>query len=290
MLRLVLPLALTLGAPAFARAQGDGDFQIIRDWDADRSKTESVQDTLRLIDGMIWTPRAYADFVFRFEYRPAAPGGSATLLLRTSVDGNRNIRSYEVALDRTPERGRLAGVRQVLHEGPFKTSAAVGDATTWIAGEVRAESDRLRVMLDGTTVSTADRAEALFGTIGFKAGGGGVELRGMRVAVLSSQPTAIGVGLPRASDPGITKPKATRRAYPSYTRAAMTARAQGVAQLEFVIEADGSIGPVRVIDAPHPDLALSSVACLRQWRFTPAKKDGQPVAVVATMDLAFNLK
>jgi TonB family protein len=291
MRRLILPTALSvaLGAPGSAFAQADADFELIRDWDADRSTTESSRDTLRLLDGTIWTPRAYADFVLRFEYRPLTPTGGGALLLRSSIDGDRTVRSYEAALNGSQERGRLAAVRQVLHEQRFERSVPVSNPATWVTGEVRAESDRLSVTLDGVTVATADRAEALFGSIGFKAGPGGVELRGMRIAVVSAQPTAVGVGLPRADDPGIKTPKATRRVSPHYTRAALAAKAHGNALLEFVIEADGRIGPVRVIQAPHPDLALSSVACLRQWRFTPATKDGVPVAVVATMELAFKL-
>ena len=68
----------------------------------------------------------------------------------------------------------------------------------------------------------------------------------------------------------------------------MAARVGGIAKLEFVIEADGSVGAVRVIDVPHPDLALAAVACVREWQFTPATRDGVPVAVVATMEVAFN--
>jgi len=41
---------------------------------------------------------------------------------------------------------------------------------------------------------------------------------------------------------------------------------------------------------PHPDLALSSAAGVREWRFTPAARNGVPVAVVATMEMAFTLQ
>jgi TonB family protein len=292
MSRLILAAAVVvaIGVAAPASAQGGDTFQTIRDWDTDSAKTESTLDTLRLLEGIIWTPRAYADFVLRFEYRPLTPTGGGTLLLRSNIDGDRTIHSYEAALNGSPERGRLDGARQVLHELRFVPSAPIADTTQWVAAEVRAESDRLSVLLDGVTLATADRAEGLFGTIGFKAGAGGVELRGMRIAALSTEPAAIGVGLPRVGDPDITPPKPTRRASPRYTAAAMRAKAFGVAKLEFVIEADGSVGAVRVIDVPHPDLALSSVACVREWRFRPATRDGVPVAVVATMELAFNLK
>ncbi|MEO5821795.1 MAG: TonB family protein [Vicinamibacteraceae bacterium] len=292
MLRLSLTavvLACAVSAPAVAAAQADADFQIIRDWDADRSKTESTQDTLQLLSGLIWTPRAYDDFVLRFEYRPLQPDARGTLRLRSTVPADGNVRSYGVALDRSAERGRLEATRQTLHELTFVPSRPVDDASAWIAVEARAEQDLLTISLDGRPIATADRTESLYGTIGLQADKGGLELRGMRIAALQA-PAAFDASLPRAGDPGVTTPRAIRQAYPAYSRAAMTARARGVAKLEFVIQADGSPGPVHVLSAPHPDLALASIACLRKWRFTPPLKDGVPTAMIATMELSFKLK
>ena len=54
-----------------------------------------------------------------------------------------------------------------------------------------------------------------------------------------------------------------------------------------MIEADGRPSDLRVVVTPHPDLAAAAIACARAWRFTPALKGGTPVAVVATMEMAF---
>lgn len=290
MLRLIIAMAVALlqGASG-ASAQADVDFRIIRDWDADNSRTASTGDTLRLESGAIWSPRAYNDFVLRFEYRPLPPTGRGTLRLRATVLPDRDVRSYDVALDRGAGRGRLDGARQILHELRFVPSPVLEDASAWVAVEARAEQNRLTISLDGVTVAIADRTEAFFGTIGFEAVKGGLELRGMRVATLN-EPSSLDSSLPRAGDPGVTTPRALRDALPSYTRAAMKARAQGVAKLEFVIEADGTPGLVRVLESPHPDLALASIACLRKWRFSVPLKDGVPTAIVATMDLSYKLK
>jgi TonB family protein len=96
-------------------------------------------------------------------------------------------------------------------------------------------------------------------------------------------------GLPAADAPGITKPQATHSEQPTYPQSAMRERAEGTVRLEFVIEADGRLGDLRVVVTPHPDLAAAAIACARAWRFTPALKGGTPVAVVATMDLEFKL-
>jgi TonB family protein len=288
--RLVTAAALTVAVSGAAAAQAAGDFQTIRDWDAgDRASTEPSADTLRLREGYIWSPRGYGDFVLRFEYRPLSPAGRGTLHLRATLHADGGLSSYEVALDRSARRGRLDASGQSLHELPFTASAPVDDPTAWIAAEVRARGDRLSVVLDGVPVAAADRSEAFFGTVGFEAAKGGLELRGLQVALLSV-PARFDPALPRAADAGITAPGVVRKAYPQYTRAAMQARAQGVARVEFVIDAEGAPGEIRVIEAPHPDLARTAVDCVRRWRFTPAVKDGVPVAVVATMDLSFKLK
>jgi TonB family protein len=278
-----------------AAAQAGDELPPIRDWVPVGSgvQTRATPDTLLLSAGTIRTPAVFADFVLRFEYRLAA-GADAELLLRSrgAPDGPLDY-GYRVALGgetsgRRP-RGRLRAdgtkMRAGAYTGPRTPSADGG----WIACEVRAEGETLSVSLEGMVVSTADRVNAFSGFVAFEATGtGGLELRGVQIA--NAEPAVDGTrGLPAADAPGITRPRATRRESPRYTAAAMAARVRGIAMLEFVIETDGGVGAVRVIDVPHPDLALSSVTCLREWRFTPATRDGVPIAVVATMELAFNL-
>ena len=284
-------VAAVVAASAPALAQTPDAFELLRDWEPDEATSaEPTQDTLLLKAGAIWSAKAYTDFVLRFEYRPVAGAGGGNLLLRASVGASRDVHAYEVALDRRPERGRLSARRQVLHEVAFTPSPPIVDSAAWTAVEVRAQDDVLEVSLDGVVVSRADRTESIFGSIGFRAGrGGGLELRGLRIRALAVERTTVGTGLPKAEDRGISRPKAVRRAQPQYTRGALVARAQGVAVVEFVIDATGAVGEAKVVRAPHPDLAVSSLACVRKWRFTPAPKDGAPVAVVATMELAFNL-
>jgi len=292
MLRLILPIALgvALGAPGSASAQAEADFELIRDWNAERSKTDSTGDTLRLLDGTIRTPRAYSDFVLRFEYRLAAAGAGAELLLRArgAPDGPLDY-GYRVALDgeasgRRP-RGRLRAdgtrMRAGMYTGPLTPSAN----GRWVACEVRADRETLSVSLEGMVVSVADRVDAFSGFVAFEATGtGGLELRGVRIA--SADPVVDGTrGLPAAGGPGITRPRATHKESPTWPPSARGER--GTVWLEFVIEADGRPSDLRVVVTPHPDLAAAAMACTRAWRFTPALKGGTPIAVVATMEMAF---
>jgi TonB family protein len=60
--------------------------------------------------------------------------------------------------------------------------------------------------------------------------------------------------------------------------------------MEAVVAADGTVREIRVLKAVHPDLDAAAAAAAKQWRFRPARRDGQPVAVVVTLELSFRIK
>jgi TonB family protein len=298
MLRLILVAAACLvsglGAPGPASAQSGERFQTLHTWAGDgfdgAPRTESTGDTLRLKGGTIWAPGAHADFVLRFDYRPISPEGGGALLLRSGIDDRRERQSYEVVLDAGPTRGRLSGEGQALGAVRFESQPAVADPAAWIAVEVRADVDRLAVSVDGVRVSEAAGAVEGFGTIGFRGSRGGVELRAIQLAPIPF-PSDIPAGLPTIGARFDTPPELTLRTTPRYTRAAMLARAQGTARLAILIEADGRVGAIRILEPPpHPDLEVAAVTCVRRWRFKPAHRKGEPVATAATADVVFRLK
>ncbi len=49
-------------------------------------------------------------------------------------------------------------------------------------------------------------------------------------------------------------------------------------QLEFIVDATGKPVDFSVKSATDDTLATTVVAAVKQWRFTPAEKNGQPVA------------
>jgi TonB family protein len=279
-----------------AAAQVDVEFRPIREWMPMGSgvETRATPDALLLTAGTIRTQATFADFVLRFEYRLAAAGAGAELLLRArgAPDGPLDY-GYRVALGgntsgRRP-RGRLRADGTEMRAGAYTGPRTPSVNGRWVTCEVRAERETLSVSLEGMVVSVADRANAFSGFVAFEATGtGGLELRGVGIA--SADPVVDGTrGLPAAGAPGITKPQATHSERPTYPQSAMRERVEGTVRLEFVIEADGRLDGLRVVVTPHPDLAIAAMACARAWRFTPALKGGTPIAVVATMDIAFTL-
>ncbi len=74
----------------------------------------------------------------------------------------------------------------------------------------------------------------------------------------------------------------------------LSARAKGIegkVELVFVVQADGAVSDVEVTDAfPGTIFVEAALRALRQWRFKPGTKDGQPVATRVRLPLGFKLE
>ena len=88
---------------------------------------------------------------------------------------------------------------------------------------------------------------------------------------------------------GITAPRKIVDVAPVYPSIAQAARKQGVVILETVIDARGNVQSVHVLRSV-PLLDDAAVAAVRQWRFTPALLNGEPVPVVMTVTVNFKLQ
>ena len=87
-------------------------------------------------------------------------------------------------------------------------------------------------------------------------------------------------------------PRVTRERKPAYTREAMKAGVQGTVELELVVQADGTVGDVKVLKSLDRTSGLDeqAVKAAKEWRFSPGTKDGKPVPVVVQVELTFTLK
>ncbi|XBQ15283.1 MAG: energy transducer TonB [Oceanicaulis sp.] len=69
-----------------------------------------------------------------------------------------------------------------------------------------------------------------------------------------------------------------RRASPRYPGRLEAAAIDGVVLVRFAIGQDGRVqDPEIVFSAPHPDFGDASLRAMRDWRYTPATIDGEPV-------------
>ena len=88
---------------------------------------------------------------------------------------------------------------------------------------------------------------------------------------------------------GVTAPKAIYVSNPQYSEKARRAKYQGVCVLSLIVGADGAPRDVRVVRAIGRGLDAKAVEAVQQWKFEPAKKDGQPVAVAINVEVTFRL-
>jgi protein TonB len=81
-------------------------------------------------------------------------------------------------------------------------------------------------------------------------------------------------------------------AKPRYTEAAMRARIQGIVEMQVVVLADGTVGPVRVVRSLDKELGLDeqAVRAVKEWTFKPGRKDDKPVNVLVNIEMTFKVR
>jgi TonB family protein len=79
---------------------------------------------------------------------------------------------------------------------------------------------------------------------------------------------------------------------PDYTPEALAAKITGVVVLSAVVERNGTVGAVRVIQSLDTELGLdeAAVSAMKAWRFDPARKGGIPVPVDIAVEMRFTLR
>jgi len=91
---------------------------------------------------------------------------------------------------------------------------------------------------------------------------------------------------------GIINPELLRNVEPGYTSDAMRAKIEGTVHLEIVVLPDGTVGDVTIVKSLDAVFGLDqeAIKAVRQWRFRPATRFGEPVAFLALAELSFNLR
>lgn len=112
------------------------------------------------------------------------------------------------------------------------------------------------------------------------------QIREMVARVPPSADTAPGMKI----GGGINPPVVVKKVEPQYAPVAKLAKYQGSILLTIVVGVDGSVRNVEVVRGLGLGLDEQAVEAVLQWKFSPGTKDGQPVAVKATMEFNFRLR
>ena len=89
---------------------------------------------------------------------------------------------------------------------------------------------------------------------------------------------------------GIEPPGLLREVTPDYTELARRAGLEGGVLLEIVGGPDGGVRDVKVLRRLGAGLEEQAVEAVRQWRFSPARRLGTPVAVIVEVAVEFTLR
>jgi TonB family protein len=97
-------------------------------------------------------------------------------------------------------------------------------------------------------------------------------------------------GGPYRPGSGITPPSLLREVRPDYTEDARRRGISGDVVLEIVVRRDGTVGDVRVLQGLGAGLDQRAIEAVRQWRFSPAQRQGVPVDVIVEVAVEFKLR
>ncbi len=88
---------------------------------------------------------------------------------------------------------------------------------------------------------------------------------------------------------GVTLPRVTYQTNPEFSEQARREKVQGTVMLTLVVSADGVPTAIKVTRPLGKGLDEKAIEAVRQWRFKPALKDGNPVAARIAVEISFNL-
>ena len=107
-------------------------------------------------------------------------------------------------------------------------------------------------------------------------------------------PAPVVASAPARETGGITqsaRPQGGYQVRPSYPSSALREGKQGTTMLRVHVLIDGRVGDVIIQQsAGHPDLDQAAVDAVRRWRFDPARRGNEPVAMWVLLPVEFQIR
>jgi TonB family protein len=88
---------------------------------------------------------------------------------------------------------------------------------------------------------------------------------------------------------GVSSPECVSCPEPEFSEEARKAKYQGTVVLRAVVGSDGVPREIQVVRGLGMGLDQKAIEAVQKWRFEPGKKDGNPVAVYAQIEVTFRL-
>jgi TonB family protein len=86
----------------------------------------------------------------------------------------------------------------------------------------------------------------------------------------------------------VTPPHAIYAPDPEYPARALKEHVRGFVTLQMVVGVDGLPRDIKAVRSDR-ELDAAAIDAVKKWRFSAATKDGQPVPVLISVDVTFNI-
>lgn len=181
-----------------------------------------------------------------------------TLLIKAEVNLNLQNNAGETALILAVRRGRVDAVRLLLMAGADISirDAQGSSALDWAV-------DRNRTYLAQIIGIAGRPSDANI--------------------ILSEKPVTSGSA-------HLELPSVIQDTPPLYTEGAFERGIEGRVVLRVIIRKDGSVGAIRIHQSLDSDLDRAAIAAVALWEFEPATVDGEPINVLADIEVDFKLE
>jgi protein TonB len=169
---------------------------------------------------------------------------------------------------------RFRRAQEPAHQTPAPASPAVQEEPTPARAASQAPSASLTAPSEADGIASTQRAATTAATV---------------------SPPAVSAPLATASrteaPTELARPKGGYQVRPSYPSTARRLGAQGTTLLKVHVLADGRVGEVVVQEsAGHSDLDRAAADAVRQWRFDPARRGSEAVAMWVLLPVEFRLR
>jgi TonB family protein len=138
-----------------------------------------------------------------------------------------------------------------------------------------------------STAETDSRGSGKGGGVGAGTGTGIGEGTGSGIGPGSGGGTG---GGPYRPGSGISPPRLLKEVRADYTEEARLRGLNGEVVMEIVVRRDGSVGEVRILQGLGGGLNERAAQAVRQWRFSPAERQGVAVDVIVEVAVEFKLR
>lgn len=88
---------------------------------------------------------------------------------------------------------------------------------------------------------------------------------------------------------GVSQPTLLFKVEPEYSEEARKAKFQGAVVLQIVVDEKGLPRDIKIVRPLGLGLDQKAIEAVEKWKFSPGKKDGKPVPVIAQVEVNFRL-